>query len=204
MYAQALTPETALALPHLQDDDQKEKEVGYALELLVQVQGQEGEEVVLGRADDIVLERELGSRCRPGQRPPACPAQPASPCPPATTSCNGAPTEGKVSRQHQLSPCWVQRLTEQGCDLSIPQSDTHEIFRQSLTDMSYLEGFPLTYFNGHWGGAKETENSHQKDDLFILKTLGEVRCEAGGEGRGAGVPTLYFFLCRHRKAFSLN
>lgn len=74
--AQALTPEAALAPAHLQDDDQKEVEVGHAVELLVQVQGQEGEEVVLGRVDDVVLEREPGSKCRPGQRSPAHPAPP--------------------------------------------------------------------------------------------------------------------------------
>lgn len=44
--------------PHLENDDKKEVEVGRAVELLVQVQGQEGEGVVLGRMDDIALQRE--------------------------------------------------------------------------------------------------------------------------------------------------
>lgn len=85
------TPGAALAPPHLQDDDQKEVEVGYAVELLVQVQGQEGEDIVLGRVDDVVLEREPGggrSRCRPGQRPPDDPAPPGLVMPSGTTSCN--------------------------------------------------------------------------------------------------------------------
>lgn len=45
-------------MPHLQDDDEEEVQVGHPVELLVQVQRQEREEVVLGRADDVGLEQE--------------------------------------------------------------------------------------------------------------------------------------------------
>lgn len=58
------------------------------MELLVQVQGQEGEDIVLGRVDDVLLEGELawGSArlAPPGLHPPAEP--------PATDSMNRAPT----------------------------------------------------------------------------------------------------------------
>lgn len=54
--AQTLTPGTATTPPHLEDDDKKEVEVGHVVKLLVQVQGQEGEEVVFGRVDDVALE----------------------------------------------------------------------------------------------------------------------------------------------------
>jgi hypothetical protein len=54
---------------HLQDNDEKEVEVGHAVELLIQVQWQEGEDVVLGRVDGIALEGESptdGMWCCPG------------------------------------------------------------------------------------------------------------------------------------------
>lgn len=54
--AQTLTPGTATTPPHLEDDDKKEVEVGHVVKLLVQVQGQEGEEVVFGCVDDVALE----------------------------------------------------------------------------------------------------------------------------------------------------
>lgn len=56
--AQALvrTPGAAPNRPHLENDDKEEVEVGRSVELLVQGEGQEGEEVVLGRVDDVVLE----------------------------------------------------------------------------------------------------------------------------------------------------
>lgn len=54
--AQTLTPGAAPTPPHLEDDDKKEVEVGHVVKLLVQVQGQEGEEVVFGRVDDVALE----------------------------------------------------------------------------------------------------------------------------------------------------
>lgn len=54
--AQMLTPGATPTLPYLENDDQKEVGVGYSVELLVQVQGQEGEEVVLGCVNDVALE----------------------------------------------------------------------------------------------------------------------------------------------------
>lgn len=53
---QRLTPGATPTLPYLEKDDKKEVGVGYSVELLVQVQGQEGEEVVLGCANDVALE----------------------------------------------------------------------------------------------------------------------------------------------------
>lgn len=58
-----------LTPPHLENDDEKEVEVGHAVELLIQVQGQEGEDVVLGRVDDIALERQPAWDCCPAGRP---------------------------------------------------------------------------------------------------------------------------------------
>lgn len=85
------TPGAALAPPHLQDDDQKEVEVRYAVELLIQVQGQEGEDIVLGRVDDVVLERERGvggQGVAQARGLLTTPPRQALSCPPATTSCN--------------------------------------------------------------------------------------------------------------------
>lgn len=53
---QVLTSGTTPILPYLEDDDKKEVGVGYSVELLVQVQGQEGEEVVLVCVNDVALE----------------------------------------------------------------------------------------------------------------------------------------------------
>lgn len=61
-------------LPYLEDDDEKEVEVGHAVELLIQVQGQEGEDVVLSRVDGIPLEQEPVWGHWPGRDPPAHPA----------------------------------------------------------------------------------------------------------------------------------
>lgn len=70
---------------HLQDDDEKEVEIGHTIELLVQVQGQEGEEVVFGCVDGVALEREpsgVGVRRCAGAKAPE-PALPTAPgCPP--------------------------------------------------------------------------------------------------------------------------
>lgn len=45
----------SLSAPHLQDDNEEEIDVGHAVELLVQVQRQEGQDVVLGRVDEVGL-----------------------------------------------------------------------------------------------------------------------------------------------------
>lgn len=65
MAAVALGPRPAptnhahpLSPAHLQDDDEKEVEIGHTTELLVQVQRQEGEDVVFASVDGVALEQE--------------------------------------------------------------------------------------------------------------------------------------------------
>lgn len=61
---------------HLQDDDEKEVEIGHSTELLIQVQRQEGEDVVFGSVDGVALEQEpsvVGMRCCPGAGAPSPP-----------------------------------------------------------------------------------------------------------------------------------
>lgn len=45
---------------HLQDEQEEEVCVGYFLELLKQVDRQEGDDIVLGRHDAVILEEEEG------------------------------------------------------------------------------------------------------------------------------------------------
>lgn len=77
-------PSTSPAHPpspaHLQDDDEKEIEIGHSTELLVQVQRQEGEEVVFGSVDGVALEQEpsVAMQCCPGAGAPE-PAPPTAP-----------------------------------------------------------------------------------------------------------------------------
>lgn len=54
---------------HLQEDDKDEVDVGHSVELLVEVQRQEGEDVVLGRPDGVALRKRraaLTGAPRPG------------------------------------------------------------------------------------------------------------------------------------------
>lgn len=146
------------------------------MELLVQVQGQEGEDIVLGRVDDVVLEREPG-----GGAVKVSPRPEASRRPRPARPCHALRPQPAVT-EHLLRarPRASINPAPTGCRGSQSRAVTFKV------DTSYFEGFALTYFNGHRGGAKETENSHQKDDLFIVKTGDrEAGREAGGEG-GAG------------------
>lgn len=69
---------------------EKEVEVGKAVELLIQVQGQEGEDIVLGRVDDVLLEESWCGGL-------ACPALTWPP-----------PTCPSSHEQREQSPYWVQ------------------------------------------------------------------------------------------------
>lgn len=172
-----------LTPPHLENDDKKEVEVGHAVELLVQVQGQEGEDVVLGRVDDIALERQSARHCCRGQEAPR-PPRPAFWLLPALTELVlGADSGSRAVSKARCTPGVLGGALGTRCTLKVSYS-----------------------FNSNWGGAKEAGGGVSSTQRGVLRSWGlRFRAgPAGEEGAETRGPTLYFLLCQHRKAFSLN